>query len=158
MQEEDQKKLNFLLRNVKPGDVKLGNDVAWAEALDGKRKETKTENGKEVLAEIIESKEGQISLNDRIKNAFPEKTKNVAAKNDGHGVIANHLQEIASLESAEDQIHRIIEIAQTKGPQEALKIARHLQNNFVLDESYGGMLEDTVHQKLVEQGLIKRET
>ncbi len=56
---------------------------------------------------------------------------------------------------AESQIQRLVDIALTKGVVHAVKVARHLEDNYVLDMFHDKLLADELHDALVKKGLIK---
>ena len=56
---------------------------------------------------------------------------------------------------AETQIQHLIDLAQQKGVIHAVKVARHMENNYVLDTFHDRMLADELHDALVKRGMIK---
>jgi hypothetical protein len=64
--------------------------------------------------------------------------------------------EIAMREKdAESKINNLVNIAETKGVAHAVKVARHMQDNYILDEFHDKLLTDELHEFLVKKGLIK---
>ncbi len=63
---------------------------------------------------------------------------------------------IVNLETdAKSKIAKLVNLAQTKGIPYAVKIARHMENYYVLDEFHDQMLGKELHRALIEKGLIK---
>lgn len=56
---------------------------------------------------------------------------------------------------AESQVQHLIDIAGQKGVVHAVKVARHMQDNFVLDTFHDKMLADELHDALLKKGMIK---
>ncbi len=56
---------------------------------------------------------------------------------------------------AESQIQHLVDIAMTKGVVYAVKVARHLEDNYVLDMFHDKLLADELHDALVQKGLLK---
>ncbi|EKE19156.1 MAG: hypothetical protein ACD_9C00116G0002 [uncultured bacterium] len=56
---------------------------------------------------------------------------------------------------AESQVKHLIDIAGQKGIMHAVKVARHMQDNYVLDTFHDRMLADELHDALVAKGMIE---
>ncbi|MDO9230991.1 MAG: hypothetical protein Q7U36_00730 [bacterium] len=56
---------------------------------------------------------------------------------------------------AESKIDNLIKIAENKGIPHAVKVARHMEDNYVLDEFHDRMLGEELHNALVAKGMIK---
>lgn len=62
----------------------------------------------------------------------------------------------ASIESgAEAKIERLVQLATQKGVIYAVKVARHLDDNYTLDEFHDRLMAEELHNALVKKGLIK---
>lgn len=57
--------------------------------------------------------------------------------------------------SAEAKIERLVQLATQKGVIHAVKVARHLDDNYVLDEFHDRLMAEELHDALVKKGLIK---
>ena len=62
-------------------------------------------------------------------------------------------KEIAKLD-ANDQVNHLVQIAETKNPYLALRIAKHLNDNYVLDELHSDLTEDKMRELFVKKGLL----
>lgn len=57
--------------------------------------------------------------------------------------------------NAESKISNLVNLAQTKNIPYAVKVARHMEDNYVLDEFHDRMLGEELHDALVKKGMIK---
>lgn len=115
----------------------------------------KTEKVETPLApeKTVERKEGQAEkdaayakiVSMTTVSAEPSKEEEVAAD-----------ARIASTEQdAEGKILNLVKLAEVKGLPHAVKVAKHLEDNYVLDEFHDRLLADELHKALVEKGLVK---
>jgi hypothetical protein len=96
----------------------------------------------------------------------------VAEKDDSYGKILSKVQAQASDEidqdvvvfdaevgaqkmDAQSQVQHLVDIAGQKGVLHAVKVARHMQDNYILDTFHDRMLADDLHDALVAKGMIK---
>lgn len=56
---------------------------------------------------------------------------------------------------AESKIKNLVVLAQTKGIPHAVKVARHMEDNYTLDEFHDRLLGEELHSALVQKGMIK---
>ena len=56
--------------------------------------------------------------------------------------------------SIESKIQRLVNLAQEKGVIHAVKVARHLEDNYVLDEMHSRLLSQELHDALVKKGFL----
>lgn len=61
----------------------------------------------------------------------------------------------ANLVDAESQVKHLIEIAGQKGVVHAVKVAQHMQDNYILDTFHDKMLAEELHDALLKNGMIK---
>ncbi len=54
----------------------------------------------------------------------------------------------------ENKIIKLIELAETKGIVHAVKVAQHLEDNYLLDELHDRLLAVDLHDALVKKGMI----
>ncbi len=55
----------------------------------------------------------------------------------------------------ESKITNLVNLAEQKGIPHAVKVARHLEDNYTLDEFHDRLMGEELHQALIEKGLIK---
>lgn len=53
------------------------------------------------------------------------------------------------------QIQHLVDLAETKGVIHAVKVAQHLENNYVMDMFHDKLLSDELHDALIKKGIIK---
>jgi hypothetical protein len=56
---------------------------------------------------------------------------------------------------AESKINNLVQLAETKGIPHAVKVARHMEDNYTLDEFHDRLLGEELHSALVKRGMIK---
>ena len=69
--------------------------------------------------------------------------------------IVNDAKLGAQKTDAESQITHLIDIATQKGVVHAVKVAQHMQDNYILDTFHDRMLSTELHDALLAKGLIK---
>ena len=62
---------------------------------------------------------------------------------------------VSAQETAELKVNNLINLAMQKGIIHAVKVAKHLEDNYTLDEMHDRLLADEFHKALVEKGLLK---
>ena len=67
--------------------------------------------------------------------------------------IQTQAKEIAKLD-ADDQVNHLIKIAERKNPYLALRIAKHLNDNYVLDELHSDLTEDRMRELFINKGFL----
>jgi len=69
--------------------------------------------------------------------------------------IMSDAKEGAQKIDAESQVQHLMDLASNKGVVHAVKVAQHMQDNYVLDMFRNNMLSDEFHDALVKKGMIK---
>jgi hypothetical protein len=54
----------------------------------------------------------------------------------------------------ENKIIKLVEMAEAKGVVHAVKVAQHLEDNYLLDELHDRLLAVDLHDALVKKGMI----
>ncbi len=62
---------------------------------------------------------------------------------------------VAREKDAQGRINSLVNLAQNKGVAYTVKVARHLEDNYTLDELHDKLLSQELHKALVEKGVIK---
>lgn len=57
--------------------------------------------------------------------------------------------------NADSQVQHLVDIAGQKGVIHAVKVAQHMQDNYVLDTFHDKLLSEELHAALLQKGLIK---
>jgi len=115
------------------------------------------ENTPEKKENIFEQGENQAQdkikqVEDQIKTSSEMiKTKNEEQK------IGQYAKDVAGLEKVEDQISKLTEIATQNNPKMALKVARTLNSNYVLDEMHDRLIdEEELRTILIKKGFVEK--
>lgn len=69
--------------------------------------------------------------------------------------VAADAHAIGKPDAEESKIETLIKLATTKGVVHAVKVARHLEDNYALDEFHDRLLGEELHDALLKKGLIK---
>jgi membrane protein involved in colicin uptake len=65
-------------------------------------------------------------------------------------------QEISNAQDTEEKIEKLTRLASVKGPQEAIKIAKKLNENYSLDKLHDEMVDESrLREELIKKGFIK---
>jgi hypothetical protein len=70
-------------------------------------------------------------------------------------VVFSDAQAGAEKMDAESRVQHLIDLAQQKGVVHAVKVARHMQDNYVLDSMHDRLLAQDLHDALVAKGMIE---
>lgn len=71
-----------------------------------------------------------------------------------HEEVASDAKEVHALDSA-SHVQQLVDIAMQKGVVHAVKVARHLDDNYALDAFHDQLLSDQLNAALKEKGLIE---
>jgi len=128
--------------------------------------------GKEKLPRVGERKPSENLENVVAPEARIEKIEKIAekesfyekllkrVKNDSHPAIEKDIPldatAIAQHENVEKKIDELIKIAILKGVFHAIKVARHLDDNYSLDELHDRLLGEELCDSLIKKGMIKK--
>lgn len=69
--------------------------------------------------------------------------------------VSDDAKKTSETETAEAKIEKLVQLAANKGVVHAVKVARHLDDNYVLDEFHDRLLAEELHDALMKKGLIK---
>jgi len=64
-------------------------------------------------------------------------------------------KETVETTSAEAKVDKLVKLAMLKGVVHAVKVAKHMEDNYVLDEFHDKMMAEEFHEALVRKGIIK---
>lgn len=144
------------LEPIEDADLNLKNKFlgdAEKMAADGEKKEA----GKKVETLVFgekapEKKEGAVEK-EAAYSKILSKVKTPTAPTDE--TVASDAKYASVERNAEAKIERLVQLATQKGVIHAVKVARHLDNNYVLDEFHDRLMAEELHDALVKKGLIK---
>jgi len=122
-------------------------EAPTAEKIPG----VETEAGGEVKTEEVSEK-----IETARKTIQTQKTAAAAG-------VAGDAQAVSQITEYEKKVEKLVELALQKGPEHAIKVARHLDkgksvfeaDNYTLDEMHDRMLEDGLRKQLIQKGLLK---
>jgi hypothetical protein len=101
--------------------------------------------------ETPERKEGRMEKDDTYAKILAKVQNPVAAVQSDVSADAK----IASDEmDYESKIIKLVEMAEAKGVVHAVKVAKHLEDNYLLDELHDRLLATDLHDALVKKGMI----
>lgn len=102
---------------------------------------------------VIERKEGAMEKDDaysKIVSKIRTQSPLIAVDE-----VARDAKSAGKLMDAESRISNLVDIAMQKGVVHAVKVARHLDDNYILDGFHDKMMADELHDALIAKGLIK---
>jgi len=130
-----------LEKHLKKDNVFSGEAVSAEQAPHGVEKE--------VAAEIVsaESDSAYGNILSKIQTHAQSVTDPNSVAADAHA---------ASLKTdADAQVQHLVDVAMAKGVVHAVKVAQHLEDNYVLDTLHDKLLADELHDALLQKGLLK---
>ena len=106
-----------------------------------------------VVEKVIERKEGAAEkegaytkiLSKVVAQSVPAKDGEV----EGDAHVASQEMDVAG------RVSRLVDLAMQKGVPHAVKVAMHLDNNYMLDNFHDKLVADELHDALLKNGLIK---
>lgn len=103
--------------------------------------------------EKIETKRQMIEALDKekIQKSTPAKDDADEEKPD----VKEHARQVYQINDPKQQIEKIIQIAITHDPIHAIKVAQHLDDNYILNEIHDRLVEDQVREELIKRGLLQ---
>lgn len=114
-----------------------------------------------VIEKTLTGNNEQIDTKREVLEQFDkEKAKTSAATqsaqdDDAKPDVKKHAHEVYQIQDPAQQIERIVQIAITHDPVHAIKVAQHLDDNYVLNEVHDRLVEDQVREELIKRGLLK---
>jgi len=63
-------------------------------------------------------------------------------------------KETSEMKDYESKLEKLVGIAESKGVVHAVKVARHMEDNYLLDELHDRLLSEDLHDELIRKGLI----
>jgi len=122
------------------------SEKSVAEMVDNKAKTL------EFKEEKLEKKEGAVEK-EAAYSKILSKVKTTATSADKS--ISDDAKSTNAEKNAESKIEKLVQLAMQKGVIHAVKVARHLDNNYVLDEFHDRLMVEELHDALIKRGLIR---
>lgn len=132
----------FAAGQEKPEIIRTGN---------GPESPVETPKAPETKAERKEGDSEREAAYARILSKIPGAASAVPARSD----VATDAKETEAAADHAGRIEKLVGLAETKGVVHAVKVARHLDDNYLLDELHDKLLAADLHDALVKKGLIK---
>jgi hypothetical protein len=146
------------LEPIEDADLDLAHKFKTVERpLEAGKEAAIPENieAKEILPEKLENREVDENKAERdstyAKILAKVKTNTAPVQND----ISGDAKTVSEGANVEAKIGWLIDLAMEKGVVHAVKVAQHMDDNYMLDEFHDRLLIDEFHDALVEKGLIK---
>ena len=127
------------------------------ESKFGKIEAEKSLEPKEALPKSEEEPAKEIisAEKDSAYNKILSKVKTPAAKDTNEEEVKIDAEKAIEKQDAESQIQHLVDIALEKGVIHAVNVAKHLEDNYVLDMFHDKLLSDELHEALMKKGLIE---
>ena len=74
---------------------------------------------------------------------------------DNHQVIAQDAADASGKTDAASQLQHLLDLVNMKGVIHAVKVAKHLDDNYVLDTFHDKLVSDELNKALIEKGMIE---
>jgi len=127
--------------------------------LEGKLKKGRLENPQlpEQPAAAVEKEQPQEISAAEKDSAYGTILSNVQCQpaDDQIHDVATDAQAVYQKTDSESQVQHLVDLALQKRVPHAVKVARHMENYYVLDTFHDKLLADELHAALVAKGLIK---
>lgn len=101
----------------------------------------------------VERQEGLVEKDD-VYAKIVSKIKTTSPGTD-EAQVKDDAQAASQAMDVESRVNNLVDIAMQKGVAHAVKVAKHLDDNYVLDELHDRMVADELHDALVKKGLIE---
>lgn len=103
---------------------------------------------------MVERKEGLAEKEAAYSKILSKMTSQKQVTSD-HADVKSDADAAVSGIDAESKIKNLIILAEAKGIPHAVKVARHMEDNYTLDEFHDRLLGEELHDALAKKGLIK---
>lgn len=121
-------------KEASPAAGKSSHEIAPTPEIKAERKEG-----------VVEKDEAYSKILSKVKKTQPTDDQNVPVD----------AKSLSLEQEAENKVEKLIQLAMQKGVVHAVKVARHLQDNYALDELHDRLLAEELHNALVKKGLIE---
>jgi len=128
---------------------KFGEVSKMEHVGEKKAEETALKPEKETAKETVSAEK------DSAYNQILSKIKSQQTSNATEEDIKSDAAKTSEKQDAESQIQHLVDIALEKGVMHAVNVAKHLEDNYVLDMFHDKLLSDELHEALMKKGLIE---
>jgi hypothetical protein len=128
--------------------------------LEGKLKRGSTEisQEKEVSAAAVEKEFPMEIISAEKDNAYGKILSKVQTQSDNdtdQAEVSRDAKIGIAKNDAQAQVSHLVDLAGQKGIVHAVKVARHMEDNYILDTFHDKLLSEELHNALVAKGMIK---
>jgi len=106
-----------------------------------------------VAQEVVERKEGG-GEKDSSYSKILSKVKTTSVPTD-HAEVKSDADLASEEADVNGRVERLVDLAMQKGVVHAVKVAQHLDDNYMLDELHDKLMADELHDALMQKGLIR---
>ena len=103
--------------------------------------------------EAPERKEGKMEKDDAYAKILAKAQNPIVAV---QGDVSTDAKIANDMVDYESKIIKLVEMAEAKGVVHAVKVAKHLEDNYLLDELHDRLLAADLHDALVKKGMITK--
>jgi hypothetical protein len=100
----------------------------------------------------IERKEGRMEKEDSYSKILAQAVNPVLSTEKD---ISQDAELTMREKDAESKVNNLVSLAETKGLAHAVRVAKHMEDNYILDEFHDKLLSSELHDFLVKKGLIR---
>lgn len=146
------------LEPIDEKDLDLGSKFGNSETEKNMEKGILVESAPKISKESFETEKPKEIISaekDNVYNKILSKVKNSGGKDADEEEIKGDAKEVSEKQDAESQIQHLVDVAQTKGVIHAVKVAQHLEDNYILDMFHDKLLSEEFHNALLSKGLIE---
>ena len=162
----EQKDLD-LAKKIK--EVNIDSEKGVSDDIEKKGAVPAPEISKESQSEIsVESPADTEVLADKPEERVSEKIETArqtigAQQTPPAANVASDAQSVSEIQEFEKKVEKLVEIAVQKGPEHAIRVAQHMDenkdlaqaDNYTLDEIHDRLMEDELRSQLVQKGLLQ---
>lgn len=141
------------LEPIGEGDLDMKKKFAGENSINDETPEAKVEDI-HLIEGSVERKEGSAekeSAYSKILSKIGSQTHQTTSDDD----VKNDAVSVNVGMDAESKVTNLVKLAETKGIPHAVKVARHLEDNYTLDEFHDRLLGEELHDALVKKGMIR---
>lgn len=150
----DEKAIDSNLEPINKDDFDLAKKFGHVEKIELDKRDNEAEPSfieKEGAVEIVSAEKD--SSYGKILSKITQKSDDGIVEED----VKNDAQIISKKMDAESQIQHLVDLVGTKGVIHAVKVAKHMDDNYVLDMLHDKIISEELHKVLVEKNLLPKE-
>lgn len=153
----EKKKIIFLMEKAMDGEQKeIKEQMGGVIPEKSDFRDEKNGSAEQPVSQekTLERTEGGMEKDSAYHKILAQTLKKSSGTDDGANV-SDDAKSVSAEADYESKVVKLVTIAENKGVVHAVKVARHLEDNYVLDELHDRLLADDLHVALVKKGVIK---